>query len=199
MLSTISDYKPTNDQDVEIKEKTDNHQWSSFSVKEKTYIRAKLVSVETQISHSATLNSEDSHFQREQIDYSYLLTFQEGPELKTYLFCEKPSNLEQYYLYAIENNRMISCYHSEKEFKNNITKYDEYDYIISGEAFLDALLCVSGLFFICFFHTVPLLDPFMITLATSFLCSLALKYLIRKRLSNLAEVILKKLKLKDFD
>ena len=189
MLSTIRGYKTTNDQDIDVKGKTDNYQWSSFSDKKQTYIRAKLVSVETQISHSETLDPEEGHFQREQINYSYLLTFQEGLELKTYLFNQKPTDLGQYYLYTTRNNIMISCYHSEKGFENNIKNENAKLNFI-----LNLLLPLFGVYYsanIVFFNFS---FSFTITMAALFLSSLGLKYLINKKKSNLANRIIEKLK-----
>ena len=193
MLSNISDYKPINEQDIGIKIESENHNWSSFSDKNQTYIRAQLVSVETQIAYSEALDPAEGHFQREQINYSYLLTFQEGSELKTYKYYEKPTDLGQYYLYTIKNNHMISCYHSEKGFKDNIIKQS-----IAANADADLMLTVLlGLSGSCFtagivFSGLPF--SFMITLAALFLSSLGLKYLINKKQSTLVNRIIEKLK-----
>lgn len=193
MLSTISDYKPINQQDIGMKTESENHNWSSFSDKNQTYIRARLVSVETQIAYSEALDPAEGHFQREQINYSYLLTFQEGPELKIYEFYEKPTDLGQYYLYTIKNNLMISCYHSEKGFEDNINK-QSFDANANVNFLLIVLLCLFGSYFTAgiVFSLFPF--SFTITLAALFLSSLGFKYLIKKRTSNLATRILKKLK-----
>lgn len=189
MLSTIIDYKPINEQDIGMKIESENHNWSSFSDKKQTYIRAKLVSVETQIAYSEELDPEEGHFQREGMHYSYLLTFQEGPELKTYPFSEKPTDFGQYYLYTIKNNNMVSCYRSEKGFKNNIANRTT-----DIEIFFYVLFLMFVLLFIFSLFINPLFSPFMITVAVIFSSSLGLNYLIRKKSSNLANKIIAKLK-----
>jgi len=190
MLSIISDYKPTNDQDVEVKEKTDNHQWSSFSAKKQTYIRAKLVSVETRIAYSEELDAEEGHFQTETIDNSYFLTFQEGSELKTYQFFEKPTDIGHDYFYIIKNNKMKACYYTEKGFINCILNNIFTDYSIR---FLFIFMMV---FFTSFLIPFEYISVFIgsLLIGMPFISSGVL-FFIRKKAKLKAEAIYKKLKI----
>ena len=170
-----------------MKRESESQNWSYFHRKKETYIRAKLVSVESEHSYSKIEVDEKSSFEKEKINSYYLLTFQEGTELKTYYFSEKPLKIGEYYIYTIKNGSMTNCYYSEENLK-----YEVKDKTRDINIFLGVFLFTSLIFLgVGITAQNSFLTMFM---GSGCLILGSLLYLVSKKSSNLANKIIKKLK-----
>lgn len=187
MLSTISDYKPINGQDIHAEQKI-NDITAAVQVRDKTYIRGELISVEMQILSKDTSNDdEENHFKTEELDHSYLLTFREGNELKTYSFFAKPTEIGHNYYYTIQDNKMKSCHYSEKGLINYIDNKENFLYPFS----LMALSMILVIILIAT-STISISDGLFISIFPLFLTGIL--FFLKNRAKKEATSTLKKLK-----
>lgn len=187
MLSTINDYKPINGQDIHSEQKI-NDITAAVQVRDKTYVRGELISVEMQILNKDTSNdNEENHFKTEELDHSYLLTFREGNELKTYSFFAKPTEIGHHYYYTIQDNKMKSCHYSDKGLINYIDDKEKFFYPF-------ALMALSMTLIIIIVATskASILDGFVMSIFPSLFTGLLL--FLKNRAKKEATNTLKKLK-----